>query len=352
MGNPVRRLPSGHMPGGLHAGRIAELADEVRAGLDASPADNLSSVWDRISETAAPPAPGSAVTDPVEKVPVTFREAVSRWYENTPEGFDGAVASSQEALKKYGIVYPHSNSPAYGSWPAENVDAPAQVRIDPKLGDFGPRGNYGAGGVRINPVMVPAVKGRNATLEHELTHHLTLHGSQPPNENSLLAVQRARNVRERFDGTPDGSVTLQQNPSLALAYESGATPDVRNDAERSLRILADNERYAMQRAELDPRIAEVRRRYAFHTGRDVTTPQQAADAWEWYKANRGRFEDLAASTERPSMVPSQFDIYDSLPPESKQIMFRRMTQVPALLAPIGIGAAGQQGSVLDGLNRN
>ena len=30
MGNPVRRLPSGQMPGGLHAGRIAELAEEVR----------------------------------------------------------------------------------------------------------------------------------------------------------------------------------------------------------------------------------------------------------------------------------------------------------------------------------
>ena len=41
-----------------------------------------------------------------------------------------------------------------------------------------------------------------------------------------------------------------------------------------------------------------------------------------------------------------------LPPESKRIMFTRMTQVPAVLAPLGVGAASSQQGLLDGLREN
>jgi hypothetical protein len=51
------------------------------------------------------------------------------------------------------------------------------------------------------------------------------------------------------------------------------------------------------------------------------------------------------------MMRSHFDTYDALPASSKQIMFKRMTQIPAVLAPlaIGAGASQQQQGVLSGL---
>jgi hypothetical protein len=305
-----------------------------------NPTDDLSDVWREIGDSSA-----------TQPTPVTFRQAVSRWYGNTPGGFDAAVENSQRALRQHGVVYPHSNSPAYGEWSPEMVDSEAPVRIDPKLDVSGSRGRYGTRGVSINPVMLEATKARNSTLEHELTHHLTagkaFHATDP------LAVQRMGNSWARFDGTPDGSATLSLNPRLAAQYDASQPASVQSAAEEILRPLANTEQYAMKRVELDPRIAEVRRRYAFHTGKDVVAPEDAAEAWDWYRSRRGQFENLSSPHERPSMTEQQFDIYDSLPPESKQIMFKRMTQVPAVLAPVAAGAAAssEQESVISNLLR-
>jgi hypothetical protein len=345
--------------------RLAELAEKVRKSGRLS--TDVEGLLDDSLGIERPPLgydPPSSSADkafrilkggePGERsVKLTPRDVLSRWYENTPGGFDGAVENSQQALKKYGVVYPHSNSPAYGQWSPDAVDAPSRVAVNLELNKFdSPRGTYGAGGVKMNPAMLDATKARNATLEHEMTHHLMLHGQDAPDDPTLVQVQRAGNRRERFDSTPEGSITLQNNPSLALIYEKSPFADMRADAERALRPLVGSERYVMRRVELDPRVAEVRRRYAHHTGQDVTTPEEAEKAWDWYRTNRQHFEDLSSPHERPSMTHTQFNTYDALPPESKRIMFTRMTQVPAVLAPLGVGAASSQQGLLDGLREN
>lgn len=327
------------------AAKVAELAEEARK---ATPADLLSAKWGEIAESAEPR--GVAASDPAP-VPVTFRDAVSRWYENVPGGFDGAVANSQRALAEHGVVYPHSNSPAYGNWKPEDVDRPVPVRVNWGLGLLDPRGTYSGAAreVRLNPALLDsAPKGRNPTIEHEMTHAMLDMGR--PTEPQAIVSHAWRNASERFDGTPQGSATLAMNPQLASQY-GGAGPDAVL-AEQKLRPLVENEKYVMQRAELDPRIGEVRRRYAFYTGRDVVTPEDAAHAWDWYKANRGWLEDFGPH-ETPSMQHGHFDVYDALPDSSKQIMFRRMTQVPAVLAPVAAAAAAQQEQpgLLGGLNR-
>lgn len=329
------------------AGKVAELVDEARR---INPPDRFAGEWARIAESAEP---GGIAASAPEPVPVTFRDAVSRWYENTPGGFDAAVENSQRALKEHGVVYPHSNSPAYGTWRAEDVDSPTQVRVNWSLGPFDARGTYRASGrdVHINPLFLDAApKGRNPTVEHELTHSLM--DKSRPSSPSEIAAHQWQNARKRFDGTTEGSVTLSRHPKLAAKYDGGG-PDA-PAAEQTLRALVGDERYLMQRAELDPRLAEVRRRYAFYTGRDVVTPEDAANAWEWWRTNREWLEDLSTPTDTPSMIRSQFDTYDALPESSKSIMFRRMTQVPAVLAPIAVGAAAsqEQPGVLNGLRSN
>lgn len=325
----------------VRASRVADLAAEARR---ANPPNALAPAWAQIAENAEP---GGVATSEPQPVPVTFRQAVSRWYENTPGGFDAAVENSQRAMKEHGSVYPRPNSPAYGHWHPDDVDAPTPVRVNWAYGPFDARGTYSGSSreVAINPVFLDAApKSVNPLVEHELTHAL-MDKRRP--EGSLGRAEW-QSGHERFDDTPDGSVTLSMNPKLADQYGSGG-PDAML-AEKSLRPLVENEKYIMQRAELDPRIAEVRRRHAFYTGKDVLTPEDAADAWEWWRANREWLEDISTPTDWPSMMRSHFDTYDSLPPASRQIMFKRMTQVPALLAPIAVGAS--QPGVLSGLTED
>lgn len=335
------------------ADAISRLADRVRQAGKLS-ADAESALDDALGLSGPqplldhdPPTPGASARvfgalereratgtpDRSTSIMVTPRAMLTRWYKNTPGGFDEAVASSQEALAKYGIPYPHSNSPAYGRWSAEDVDTPIRVELAPHLPPT-TAGVYGNNRIGIRPGMLDAKKARDTTLEHELTHHLLLNGSDA---KSPLASQFQSNVRERFDGTVTGQPTLDIYKSLADEYLLGSTPEQRLAAENVLRGLVENEKYTMRRVELDPRIAEVRRRYAYHTGKDVTNLDEAEDAWDWYRLNRDHFEQIGGPLGMPSMTASQFDIYDSLPPASKQIMFTRMTQVPAIAAPIATG---------------
>lgn len=305
----------------LRASKVAELAEQAKR---ANPADGMADAWQSIESSQQP-------------TPVTFRQAVSRWYENTPGGFDAAVENSQRALKEHGDVFPH-NSPIYGDWSPADVDRPADVQIDHSMNrTFSPRGVYGSRGVLVNPAVADAPLGRNAVLEHELTHHLTLRNMVDKSLPVSLRSSVSDVATRRFDGSPSGSMARQQNPALVARSEDVQQPDAaRIAAANTLAQLAQHENYVMGRAELDPRVAEVRRRYAFHVGKDVTTPAQAADAWEWYKSHRDDFENLRSPRERPTMEAYQFSLYDSLPPESKQIMFKRMTQIPSVLAPVGV----------------
>lgn len=356
MGNPaIKALRAADAAKGIPAGRMVDLAEKAKAARSQAGQipQNIEDMLDDALGASGPSIPlpsdpkpeasdtvfGLAESAPPGKTAfVTPRKLLSRWYENVPGGFDGAVENSQKALREYGVPYPHSNDPPYGIWPKENVDSRVRVRLEPTYaGNLeAPRGTYGNGVINMNPDMVPATKARAATLEHEATHHMLLNGLREPGEPSIVTAMREANRRERFDSTPEGSSVSVQNPEAARMYTNLIGTPFEAEARKAVEPLLKAERYSMARVEMDPRIAEVRRRYAYHTGKDVTNPEEAAKAWEWYKANRSSFEGLN-QYEFPTMQPSQFNMYDSLPDESKRIMFTRMAQVPALMAPIAAG---------------
>jgi hypothetical protein len=323
----VPGIPAGWFRAKRPPARAAKVAELVEESKRVNPRNTLDAAWDTLLQRSTTLNNAHVRSAPV---PVTFRQAVSRWYENTPGGFDSAVENSQRALREHGLVYPTDRSSGYGAWSPSRVDLRSPVSVNWALGPMHARGTYTpeTGAVHLNPLLLAASpKGRHPTLEHELTHALLGQSPRPGVRPS------ARAGASRFDDTPSGSATLSLNPKLANQYNSGG-PDAYL-AEKRLRSLVDDETYVMSRAELDPRVAEVRRKYAFFTGRDVASPQVAEDAWNWWRANRGWLEDISSPTELPTMARSLFDIYDALPDESKRVMFKRMTQVPAVMAPVG-----------------
>ena len=114
----------------------------------------------------------------------------------------------------------------------------------------------------------------------------------------------------------------------------------------------DEVNYLSDPAEVDVRLAEIKRRYAHHTGNLVETPAQAQDAWDWWRQNRAlmgmnRMDENAynqdqtqlkqiAPENRPAYTPpdvptlrtDQFeDYYDRLPDDQKQKLFHRMPEL-------------------------
>jgi len=309
------------------AAKVAELAAAARAAnptgwgsVDAgAPSASLPQPG-----TAHDPAPHASVWDRLadgkDALPgVTFRDAVGHHYASRPGGLNRVLVKSQEAMDKQGVPFPiWDDHFQYGRWSLRDVDTPMPVRLDPELQKIGAGGIWRNNAIGINPLTAGADgprSGRNATLEHEATHGLTL---SPLSRRGL---------------TPSWSAPYQHMPFDSEFFGDGIT---------------GNE-YLMRRSEIDPRLAEIRRRFASLEGRDVNTPADARDAWDWWKENQQQF-NLGGEQPMTTLYPSAFALYDSLPESSKSILFRRMTQIPAIAAPIAAGAATQeQPSVLDGL---
>lgn len=125
------------------------------------------------------------------------------------------------------------------------------------------------------------------------------------------------------------------------------------DYEKQQREQYSNQiNYLSEPAEVDVRLAEIKRRYAHHTGNLVETPAQAQNAWDWWRQNRALMgmnrvdedaynqdetqlkqiapENIPAYTpsDLPTLNTGQFeDYYDRLPDDQKQKLFHRMPEL-------------------------
>ena len=278
------------------------------------------------SEALARIAGGDTSTPPVLVAPV---DAIAPWYENVPGGMSGAIARSKRSLRTTGLPEGYERGGlAYGN----RLDLSTPVPVEPLVDGRATRwGSYDGDAARVSPETFASTaeggyKGTpESVLEHELTHAATI-----------------------------GPLSFIGNSSIDELNAEGFHPDAIQIADRNAPSdFYGHIQYAMGRAETDPRAAEIRRRYAWATGKDVSNPDEAQEALSWYLKEGLKSPAFGPfSMRRPTTIPLLYRLIDEMPDDVKKPFLIRMSQVPAVAAPIAIGAgASEDRSVLDGLSR-
>jgi hypothetical protein len=103
-------------------------------------------------------------------------------------------------------------------------------------------------------------------------------------------------------------------------------PGVQDEGSRFANSRATE--YLTQPQEMDVRLANIKRHYAYNTGRIVNTPEEAERALKWWGRNSDDFDNEAPETERPPNHPkTEAGTYLLLPDELKQKVLRRMPEL-------------------------
>lgn len=147
-------------------------------------------------------------------------------------------------------------------------------------------------------------------VEHELTHGVTTNSTA---------------YNSSFDTSKPWNPMVRTN-----AYDREATPTFEQantlPEGRDTSFGSSAARYWVESPEVDARVAEIKRRYAFYTGKLVTNPEEAKDAWQWWKNNQDKINPQT-TPESPTMGSDNFNIYDQLPDDKKQQIFLRMPEL-------------------------
>jgi hypothetical protein len=228
---------------------------------------------------------------------------ISRWYDNAG-GLNKAVDSAQQAQQNRDPFT--LDQQTWPTWKPENITAKTNVTVGDK--NMAPPGNAGASGTwsaNTGRVWVDQdAPNSQALVEHELSHH---------------AFSQNADVRQ------------QQTESANRPASSWNTPGLAGDSARK--------KYLFDPAEVDVRLAEVKRRYAHHTGQLVETPQQAQDAWNWWQRNQSDLTQPhgdAEGNDQPAMNSPEdaptgeffdFEYYNNLPDDQRQQLFHRMPEL-------------------------
>lgn len=308
----------GSASAGLRAARVAELAEEAKSlspsGWGAVAVDSDVEVYPPAAATAHDPPAHAQVWDALarkDRAPpsVTFRDVTQHWYAGRPGGIDAAIDNSQRAMRRDGVPFPVDHeSRQYGEWSPRDADAPMAVVVRDL--PAGAAGRFTPRGIDIAPLTAAADGDhslRNAILEHEATHGLTF-------------TPLVRKGKER-----EWSANYAHLPFHDSEFPEGISA-----------LLSPDKEYVLRRSEVDPRLAEIRRRYAAFANKDVNTVEDAAAAWEWWRQNQHRF-NLGGDQPLATLYPSAFALYDDMPAAAKSILHKRMMQVPAMAAPIAAG---------------
>lgn len=215
---------------------------------------------------------------------------VGRHYANVPGGFNAAIAASQRAQRLHDQgangVAPLNRS----TWPSFSREAitdrtiPTNVTIGLRPGKA-TGFSFAQGQSPANrPVSVLATRDGNVpagTLEHELTHSVI--------------------------GSPSN-----QSPSTWTPHAT---------------TLGDRGKYLLNPAEVDVRLAEIKRWHAGRTGRLVDNPEEAARAWNEWHAPKLPGNDKTNSPFGPLGPTYRDGSYDKLPDNMKQEFQRRMIEL-------------------------
>lgn len=237
----------GHLAGGGNTNTVNETTPA--APHPQSPQGMLESLPQPTPPPANPPPIGPNTT---------LGTQISRWYQNTG-GLDRAIAGAQAAQARRDTSV--LNNKVWPTWTPDQVTQSAppismmsefEQNISDNDGYWSPVFNE----IKIDPTADP--NERNALVEHELTHPALLQN-----------LQTSRDTRSQPEWNP---AELAQ---IKPGYPSPGT--------------AEYKQYLAHPTEIDVRLAEIKRRYAHYTGELVETPEQAEQAWNWWKRNQRRF---------------------------------------------------------------
>lgn len=218
-------------------------------------------------------------------------DQIGRWYENAG-GLDKAVDSAQQSMANRdpkvldGLLWP--------KWEKKGLDEkfPVSRERDQRIPNANGTFDWSDRRIRLSP----GVQNHQAVLEHEGSHGLFMPG------NSGAKQRAAAADRDRWD-VPHGD---------------------------------KHTAYLMDPAEVDVRLAEIKRRYAHHTGRLVDSPEEAQKAFDWWKTynlnfspeiNEGREKPIERPSDGPTTSRRATDTYDQLPEPMKQQLLHRMPEV-------------------------
>jgi hypothetical protein len=227
----------------------------------------------------------------------TFKGEINRWYDNAG-GFNNAVDKAQVAQRNRNTsVLGNSKWP---KWSPQQLDNKINVTMGPHWREnFGVRGTYTPSiGTLRSPSIHLSNNSNQALLEHEISHSVF----NPSISNTIK-------------GIAFGANDAHSNESPGTGF-----------------LDSGHKRYISDPGEVDVRLAEIKRRYAKSTGKLVTNPQEAQEAWSWWKQNSNSNpsainSDNPNDNNSPTMHSSEFEYYDNAPENIKKQYFNRMPEL-------------------------
>ena len=284
------------------ADRIRQLRSEARER-NLFEEDDDERLKERLGGDSGPQAPPQQRLGPKPSPGShTPSENIGRWYENAG-GFDNAVRAAQDAMQTRDNLQAAEPMPArspvlcrerWPRWAADSVYRPVgEERFRPD-DPHGARGLYDPARDAIR--LKEGVRNGPAVREHEHTHAYTMRGLTEGSGHSYAAPMRWANA----------------------------------GSELSRAGLHDFIEYIQEPREIDVRLAEIKRRYAHHTGDLVDSPAAAKQAWDWWRANQNVVYpdyDSPDKDDYPTMDDRQFEHYDKLPDEVKELFYKRMPEL-------------------------
>ena len=260
--------------------RNGKAAAQYRAQYELGLNPNEYAVQMEYGGRATPEAP------PARADSMSLGEQVDRWYRHTG-GVFGAIRASERAQRTNDANRVLDRS-VWLPVRREEVRKPRTVRYGDGAAYSGTQKNVrGFWDPSTDIVSIVRTQDDPSTLDHELTHAVT----------------------------GQGGAIAQQLRAAARDSEKPWNPPARDS----------NQRYWSDPLEVDARLADIKRRYAFYTGKLVTTPEEAREAWEWWRAN-GDTIGRSASGES-SIGGAEFDYYDELPDRHREQLFLRMPEL-------------------------
>ncbi len=179
-------------------------------------------------------------------------------------------------------------------------------------------------------------------------------GSQPFDPNGMdeeIPVQMA-NIDRRYRGwwSPGSNAIVLSDKMLAdhsgrqsvLEHErthglfkTGSTESVDPVARYSKNAhVPEWAAYTKSPSEIDARLAQIKRRYAYHTGQIVDTPGEAIRALKWYGRNHDSMDP--ESPDFDAELKNTAGEYLMMPKDKREKVLKRMTEVVDAGRPGGV----------------
>lgn len=235
---------------------------------------------------------------PGERVAVTPASQIARWYEGAG-GLQEAVGQAQLAQAER-LLSGQKGFP-FRAWNADSLERPVAAMFgDPqgKLAFYSPAGKYRAGKIVVSPELQAGTAGAQDSLEHELGHAMFFYNDTMSDE--------------------------QHTPLKAGPTDFG--------------VSKKRSAYYRTPAEIDTRLAGIKRRYVFNTGKIPKDHAEAEQAIKWFVDNwqEPQGPDDVDTTDRDAAK-----IMLDMPEEERAKVLQRMLEVvnshpmDALIARLG-----------------